>query len=144
MFGAFYQASIELQISELFVFSSHLHGVFGIMCTSHYWRMIRAGRHQVTEKGGSVLLKEVWFIKQHIYKMVVSIKSEFSLSKLRGTFQINGVLTRSNLTANTSNQKLDDDLEKKQKQDTIDGRNSAPPGMYKTLVNDGMFSISTG
>ena len=57
-------------------------------------------------------MKEVWFIKQHIYKMVVSIKSEFSLSKLRGTFQINGVLTRSNLTANTSKPRLDDDLEK--------------------------------
>jgi len=57
MFGTFYQASIESQISELFVVSSHLHGVFGIMCTSHYWRMNGAGRHQVTEKGGSVLMK---------------------------------------------------------------------------------------
>ena len=27
---------------------------------------------------------------------------------------------------------------------TVDGRNPAPPGMYKTLMNNGIFTISTG
>ena len=28
--------------------------------------------------------------------------------------------------------------------DTVDGRNRAPPGIYETLLKNGMFSISTG